>query len=142
MTHFFSAQEESQLLEAIRLAEMKTSGEIKLHVEMTCSGDPYQRAQEVFTALKLEETALRNAVLLYWAKDSRKIAILGDSGIHAQVPPDFWQSTKDRMIALLKANQIVPALISGITEAGNQLKTFFPYQDDDQNEIPNDISFG
>jgi len=125
MTHFFSAQEESQLLEAIRLAEMKTSGEIKLHVEMTCSGDPYQRAQEVFTALKLEETALRNAVLLYWAKDSRKIAILGDSGIHAQVPPDFWQSTKDRMIALLKVNQIVPALISGITEAGNQLKTFF-----------------
>lgn len=142
MDPFFSKEEEHQLLEAIRSAEKKTSGEIKLHVETECSGDVYQRAQEVFFALGLEKTAQRNAVLIYWAKGSRKMAILGDEGLNTQVPDDFWQSTKDKMIAHFRENQPVAALVAGITQAGVQLQTFFPYLDNDQNEIPNDISFG
>lgn len=142
MKNFFSPEEETQILEAIRSAELLTSGEIKLHVEAKCTGEPYVRAQEVFSSLKLDQTEQRNAVLIYWAKDSRKIAILGDLGIHERVPENFWQSTKDGMIDLFRADQIIPALVSGITSAGNQLQIYFPYKNDDQNEIPNDISFG
>lgn len=142
MTSFFSPDEEKQILEAIRQAELKTSGEIKLHVEKTCDSDPYARAQNVFFALRLQETAARNAVLIYWAQESRKIAILGDQGIHSKVPSNFWQSTKNQMISHFREGNYIQALVTGILEAGNQLKTYFPYHDQDQNEIPNDISFG
>lgn len=142
MQNFFSSEEERLILDAIRQAELKTSGEIKLHVEASCDHDPYVRAQEVFTALGLQNTLARNAVLIYWAKESRKIAILGDQGIHERVTSVFWTSTKENMISLFKKGQNVEALVSGILEAGRQLKTYFPYHDQDQNEIPNDISFG
>jgi uncharacterized membrane protein len=33
-------------------------------------------------------------------------------------------------------------LIDGITMAGSELKKWFPYQSDDVNELPDDISFG
>ncbi len=139
---FFIETEQASLLAAIRDAERDTSGEIRVHVEQTCPlPDPLERGKEVFAALNMQQTAQRNGVLFYLSLD-HKFALLGDTGIDAVVPPDFWDATRDAMREHLRAGRLVDGLAEGIRRAGQQLKAYFPYQSDDRNELPDDISFG
>ena len=134
--------QEKILVESIQNAELNTSGEIKVHIEATCEIDPMERAKVVFEHLGLQKTEQKNAVLIYWAYQSRKFAILGDSGINQVVPSNFWDSTKETMRTFFQKDQFVEGIAAAVTEAGHQLKTFFPYDSNDVNEISNDISMG
>ena len=140
--NFFSTPQKEQIVESIRQAETNTSGEIKVHVETKCPGDVMEHAKEVFVSLKLNETKLRNGVLFYIAIDDHKFAILGDAGINAVVPDNFWAAIKDHMRQQFKKGLITEGLCDGITLAGQQLKAHFPYHKDDTNELSDDISFG
>ncbi len=138
----FTDQEKEQIVGAIREAERDTSGEVKVHIEKNCpQPDVMDRAKEVFFKLGLDKTKLRNGVLFYVAMDDHKFAILGDAGIDAAVPDNFWLTTKDTLRGYFKAGQITEGLCAGIRMAGQQLKSHFPYQSDDINELPDDISF-
>ena len=90
----------------------------------------------------MNKTELRNGVLFYLAVKSRKFAILGDSGINAKVPEDFWDKIKEDMAAHFKKGEFTEGLVKGIEEAGKSLKAYFPYKSDDVNELSDDISFG
>ena len=122
------------------MAEKNTSGEIRVHLEKKTSLEPIERAREVFQLLKMEQTKDRNGVLIYIAVKSKKFAIFGDDGINAKVATDFWNCTKDIILEHLKAGNNKLALIKGIENAGNQLKKHFPFEDDDTNELPNEIT--
>ncbi len=100
------------------------------------------RAAYLFEKLKMHETKLRNAVLFYLALDDRKFAILGDAGINQLTPENYWDSIKDVMLREFAENKFASGLSSGILMAGEQLKEHFPYQLDDINELPDEISFG
>ncbi len=140
---FFSEAEKRQITEAIHEAELQTSGEIKVHVEEHCpTDDPLERAQEIFKYLSLDHTALRNGVLFYISITDRKYAILGDEGIHKAAGDKLWHEEKTCLEKYLKIGETVKGLCKAITIAGNALKTHFPYQTGDVNEISNDISFG
>ena len=140
---FFTDVQQQQIILAIQQAEKKTSGEVKVHIEKTCPvKDVMERAKEVFLFLHLHETAQRNGVLFYLAHEDRKFAVLGDKGINEKVPADFWNSTKDLLREYFAKGQFTEGLSKGIEEAGIQLKTHFPYNADDINELPDDISFG
>ncbi|WP_229236074.1 TPM domain-containing protein [Dyadobacter tibetensis] len=140
---FFSEADQQAIIKAIQEAEQLTSGEIKVHIEERCSSEKaMDRAIEVFGLLNLHETEQRNAVLFYLAYGDRKFAVLGDEGIHQKVTDTFWNSTKDRLRHHFAKNDYVTGLCEGIAEAGMQLKKHFPYQSDDINELPDDISFG
>ncbi|MFN3782913.1 MAG: TPM domain-containing protein [Spirosomataceae bacterium] len=134
--------QEKILVESIQKAELHTSGEIKVHIEATCEIDPMERAKAIFEHLGLQKTELKNAVLIYWAYQSRKFAILGDSGINQVVSSNFWDSTKETMRTFFQKDQFVEGIAAAVTEAGYQLKTFFPYDSNDVNEISDDISMG
>jgi uncharacterized membrane protein len=135
--------EEKQVLDAIAAAELNTSGEIRVHIDKWCKSDPLFKAQNLFGHLKMDQTKLRNGVLIYIAKDEQKFAIVGDTGINSRVPIGFWESAKDIMKAHFAKGELVSGISNGIAEVGEQLKTFFPYQDDnDENELPNEISYG
>ncbi len=142
VANFISALEEKRVLEAIRLAEKNTSGEIRVHLESNCKGDVMERAQKVFKKLKMHKTKLRNGVLFYIATESHHFAILGDKGINEKVPADFWNETKELVISHLKKEEEAKGLEAGILKAGEQLKAFFPYQSDDKNELSDEISTG
>ena len=101
-----------------------------------------QRAVYVFNYLKMYNTQARNGVLVYVAVESRKFAIIGDAGINKVVPDNFWDGIKTRMGAAFSAGDYVGGLSSAIREAGESLKKYFPYQTDDINEQPDEISFG
>lgn len=134
--------QQTRITDAIKLAETNTSGEIKVHIEENCEGDAMARAKEVFEYLLLHKTAQRNGVLFYLAYGDKKFAVLGDKGINQKVGQTFWDSTKELLKENFKKGDFENGLCSGITEAGNQLKHYFPYNTDDKNEISDEISRG
>ena len=139
---FLSAKEEQDIVDAIRNAEKDTSGEIRVHIEKTSKIDPYKRAIEVFYLLKMDNTKLQNGVLIYVAVADKSFAIYGDKGINNVVADNFWNTTRDIIQQHFKLGNFKQGLVEGIKEAGTQLKTFFPWQQDDTNELTNEISKG
>ena len=140
--NFFSEEERDDIVMSIKNAELDTSGEIRLHVEEKCKGDARDRAAYLFEKLEMHKTEQRNGVLFYLALKNRKFAILGDAGINKAVPDDFWDNIRDTMLNHFRDNEFAEGLTEGISLAGKQLKKHFPYQKDDVNELPDDISFG
>lgn len=139
---FIGNQGKALIEQAIKEAELNTSGEIRVHLEGKCTGDPLQRAVYIFNYLKMYNTQARNGVLVYVAVESRKLAIIGDAGINAAVPEDFWDSIKDNMRASFAAGNYVEGIVEAVKASGVSLKKYFPYQTDDINEQPDEVSFG
>lgn len=139
--NFFDQGEQQLLIDAIVQAELKTSGEIRLHIENLCIGNELKRAQKVFTNLKMHETKERNGVLIYIATFSRKIAVIGDEGIHQKLGNEFWQKVVDELIKKFKENKKAEALAECIITCGEQLGKFFPRSNEDKDELTNTISY-
>jgi uncharacterized membrane protein len=138
----FTTAQKKFIVNAIKQAELNTSGEIRVHVENKCKINVLDRAADVFAMLKMHKTAQRNGVLFYLATGDKQFAILGDAGINAKVPDNFWESIKEEMQLHFKKGDFTKGLVTGIEMAGEKLKQFFPYQTDDVNELPDDISYG
>ena len=138
---FFTKEEQQKIVAAIKEAELNTSGEIRVHIENHCKEEALERAAEVFYDLKMDRTAARNGILFYLAVKDRKFAIIGDEGINKEVEHDFWNDIKDEMISNFKENKFAEGLIVGILKCGDKLKKYFPYQNDDVNELSDEISF-
>jgi uncharacterized membrane protein len=139
---FLSKAYEQEVIEAIKDAELNTSGEIRIHIEGKANKDAYERALDVFNELKMYQTEQRNGVLIYVAAEDRKFVICGDEGINNVVAEDFWDCTRDTIAEDFKKGNFKDGIVSGILNAGIQLKQFFPWQTDDENELSNEISKG
>jgi len=139
---FFTKDQQLAIQKAIGDAELNTSGEIRVHLDDSCKEDILDKAANVFHALKMDATELRNGVLFYMAVDDHKFAIIGDKGINEKVPADFWDNIKETMLTHFKQGNFTEGLCVGIEMAGNKLKTHFPYHSSDSNELSNDMSFG
>lgn len=139
---FLSKEQEQQVIQSIQSAEHQTGGEIRVHIESLCKGNVLDRAAWLFKSLKMHETALRNGVLIYLSTDDRKFAIIGDSGINAVVPAGFWNDVKELMVSNFSKGNLTEGFVLGIGKVGEKLKEFFPYQKDDVDELPDEISYG
>jgi uncharacterized membrane protein len=141
---FFSPEEQQQITDAIRKAEQRTSGEVRVFVESRCRFvDPLDRAAEIFTGLRMDQTKDHNAVLVYLALKDHQFAILADEGIHRKVGDVFWNNEVLAMRRHFKEDHIADAVVQVINDVGDALHTHFPYdRDNDKNELPDDIVFG
>jgi uncharacterized membrane protein len=141
---FFSAEEEEKIVNAIRDAEKQTSGEVRLYIENKCRFvDPLDRAAEIFLQLKMNETATRNAVLVYVAKQHRQLAVFADEGIFNKAGKEFWNNAVAAMLKEFRKENYAEGLVEVINKIGDSLKTHFPYDaTTDKNELPDDIVFG
>jgi len=139
---FFTEKQKQIIQKAIADAELNTSGEIRVHIDDKCKEDVLDKAAKMFHQLKMDATELHNGVLFYLAVDDHKFAILGGKGIHEKVPSDFWDHIKSTMHAHFKQHEFTEGLARGINMAGEKLKTHFPLQHNDTNELSNDVSFG
>jgi len=137
---FLTSIQEQEIIDAIKLAENNTSGEIRVHLERNTDKDALERAKEVFYFLKMDSTKQQNGVLFYVAVDDKKFSIIGDKGIDEVVPDNFWNSVRDIVIEQFKSSHYVEGLKQGILETGIKLKQYFPYQNNDKNELPDSIS--
>ncbi|MCB0445122.1 MAG: TPM domain-containing protein [Gelidibacter sp.] len=139
---FLTKEEEQHIVEAIRIAERNTSGEIRVHIEGSSKTDTFKRTLEVFHYLKMNNTKLQNGVLIYVAVKDKAFVIYGDKGINDVVPDNFWDSTKNLMQNHFKSGNYKQGLVEGILKAGKVLETYFPWEKGDVNELPDDISKG
>lgn len=140
-SQFFNEEQKKQITDAIKEAELNTSGEIRVHIESDCKTEVLDRAAYIFEKLAMHKTELRNGVLFYLSVTDRKFAILGDAGINAVTPDNFWDEIKETVLTHFKKEEFAKGLSNGINMAGNALKEHFPYQTDDVNELSDDISF-
>lgn len=138
--NIFNEEEEQRIRQAIEGAEKSTSGEVRICIEKKCSDDVLDRAAKYFYQLNMDKTKLRNGVLIYLATVDRKFAIIGDAGINQAVPKNFWDETKEQMLEQFKYGNLVEGMVLGITKAGEQLQKYFPYLDNDSNELSDDIA--
>lgn len=139
--HLFTAAEEKEIILAIGEAENLTSGEIRLHISKEADEDVLGRTKTIFNQLRMHQTKERNAVLIHLSLGARSFAIYGDEGIHQKIENNFWENTKDKMQAYFVKGEMKEGLICGILDVGNKLKQHFPYQSDDKNELPDEISY-
>ena len=141
-SQFFNEEQKKLITDAIKEAELNTSGEIRVHIESSCKEDVLDRAAYMFEKLAIHKTELRNGVLFYLSISDKKFAILGDAGINAVTPDNFWEEIKETIINHFKKDEFDIGLSTGIKMAGQALKEHFPYQKDDVNELSDEISFG
>ena len=137
---FFSAREKNEIVEAIKMAEKQTSGEIRLHLEKRSRKPVMDRAVQVFNKLGMGKTALKNGVLIYLATSNHEFVILGDRGINEAVPENFWNDVAGRMNQLFKEDKFCDGVCEGISMIGEKLIAHFPYLTDDRDELSNEIS--
>ncbi len=132
--------EEERVLDAVRLFESRTSGEIRVHLAQRVDGDVLAAARGTFERIGMTETAEKNGVLFFVAVASHRYAVIGDSGIDARVPEGFWDDCVARVGERFAEKRFADGLIEGIGIAGAALAEYFPVQEDDVNELPDEIS--
>ncbi|MFP5042295.1 TPM domain-containing protein [Parasediminibacterium sp. JCM 36343] len=141
---FFSPEENDLIVAAIKEAEHRTSGEIRVYIESKCtSPEPLQRAIELFDDLGIYKTKERNGVLVYIAIKSRQLAIYGDESIYKKVGKEFWDKKVAKIIQFFDAKEYSEGIATIVKEIGEALHEHFPYNNEgDINELPDDIVFG
>lgn len=137
----FTKNEQELIANAIAAAEKATSGEIRIAIDKHCPDSPFEKATEYFTELGMDKTAQHNGVLIYLAHEDHKFAIIGDRGIDSVVPDDFWETTQVAMKAHFLSGNLAEGIVAGVSLAGEKLALYFPYQNGDVNELPNDIVY-
>lgn len=126
---------ESRILFAIREAERKTSGEIRIMISDQKVQDPVQEAQKIFVREKMDRTRERNAVLIWIAPVCQKFAVIGDQGIHEKVGNEFWSQMVQKVGEAFKKGCFTEGLVQAIETVGEGLAKYFPRKTDDQNEL-------
>lgn len=141
---FFTKEEKASIVEAIQLAEQRTSGEVRVFIESRCRFvDPLDRAKELFERLKMHQTDQRNATLVYVAVKDKQAAVFGDAGIHEKVGQKYWEDEVNKMMISFREQHLADGLIQCIKDIGEALYYYFPYnKTTDKNELPDDIVFG
>lgn len=138
--NLISKEDAQEIVKAISEAEKQTSGEIRVHVDKSANVDPMERAKQLFIELKMNQTEARNGVLLYLNLKNHAFAIIGDEGIHHFVKDDYWNKSKDIAINHFKKGEFKEGIIGSVVDIGEKLKDFFPYNENDKNELQNEIS--
>ena len=141
---FFTVAEKQRVVDAIRKAEQRTSGEVRVYVESKNTYvDPMDRAAEIFYNLKMDKTDERNAVLLYIAVKDKELALFGDEGIYKATGESFWNNAVKEMLKEITAQDIIGGMVHCIGKIGETLHEKFPYNKlEDKNELPDEIVFG
>jgi uncharacterized membrane protein len=143
-THRFLQQlEHDRIGNAIKAAEAKTSGQIRVFLQRgKFDEDALARAQKKFAQLGMEKTRERNAILIFVAPREQKFAVVGDEGVHKRCGDKFWQDLVARMRDHFLREDFTQALVEAIESTGKLLAKFFPRTGPAPNELPDEILEG
>ncbi len=135
------ALDDGRIVRAVREAESRTSGEIRVFVTRRRLGrhDVTSLAQAELHRSKTTATRRRNGVLIYVAPSDRAFAVAGDEAVHAKCGPSFWDETAAAIEKEFRAGRFTEGLVAGICRAGELLAAHFPRAADDRNELPDEI---
>ena len=137
---FLSKLEHGRIVRAIREAESKTSGEIRVYIQRgTLNSDPLIVAQKKFQRLGMYKTRERNAVLILVAPRAHKFAVVGDKAIHEKCGEEFWCHVVSGMRTHFQSKKFSRAIVEAVEEIGKVLAAHFPGTSAPSNELPDEI---
>ena len=137
---FLSEPDLDDIVHAIRRAEAETSAEVRVHLARRCPGDALASAIQVFDRLGMHRTAERNGVLIYVAMGDRKLALVGDQGIHSRVGDVYWQRLVGDVLRHFREEHHRDGFVHAIGELGALLSRHFPRRPSDENELSDRVS--
>jgi uncharacterized membrane protein len=137
---FLSNLQHDRIVEAIREAESKTSGEIRVLIQRgRLKSDPLVAAQRKFHRLGMHKTRENNAVLIFVAPRAHKFAVVADKAIHEKCGDEFWQRVVTAMQHCFRQHKFTEGIDGAITIVGDMLAQHFPKTSSDENELPDDV---
>jgi uncharacterized membrane protein len=129
--------------QAIKKGEATHSGQVRFVVEGALDGAPLfrdqparERALDIFSQLRIWDTAHNNGVLIYLLLADRDVEIIADRGIDAKVGAVGWAAICNEMETGFRAGQFERGTIKGIEAVSRQLARHFPTQGGGPNELP------
>ena len=137
---FLAETDLDAVTQAIGAAELRTSAEIRVHLDHRCPGEPMARAVAVFEHLGMHRTAARHGVLIYVSVGDHKLAVLGDQGIHERVGQVYWERLVDAVLAHFREERPRDGLLHAVAEVGAVLARHFPQRSGDVNELSDQVS--
>lgn len=139
---FLTEQQEQKIIQTIAEAENQTSAEIRVHIEDHCKKDPLERAVKVFHKLGMNQTELKNGVVIYVAVEDHKASVFGGKGINDQVGEQYWSDVLNIIITHFKKSEFEAGLVKAVKTVGKKLTELYPVQAGDVNELSDEISYG
>jgi uncharacterized membrane protein len=137
--HFLKAVDHDRIVAAIAAAEERTSAEIRVFVSSRRTDNALRAAGLCFTKLKMNETPLRNAVLIFVAPVSHQFAVVGDTAVHAKCGDGFWREVVEGMEPSLKHGDFTEALLYGVAKVGSLLAAHFPPDPAGNHDLPDAV---
>ena len=134
--------DDDKIIAAIREAELRTSGEIRVYISDANIDDPVAAAQQHFLAMGMSNTRERNGVLIFVAPKSQKFAVIGDQAIHEKCGDAFWTRLTEEMAPMLASAAPTDAIVHALKTTGELLSEHFPRAADDKNELPDKVERG
>jgi uncharacterized membrane protein len=114
------------IVAAIRAAEHKTTGVIRVSISPKHVADAVAAAQAEFLRLGMNQSKERSGVLIFVAPRARKFAVIGDEAVHAKCGDEFWRQLADAMSGYFRKSEFTPGIIHGVQKAGDLLAEHFP----------------
>ncbi len=136
---FLSQLDRDQIVAAIREAEKKTSGEIRVFVSRHEPKDVVAEAQRHFIRLGMEKTQDHNGVLIFVAPRAHRFAVIGDQGVHEKCGDAFWSTLAGEMSGHFREGRFMEGIVLAIRRAGALLAEHFPHTPADRNELPDAV---
>lgn len=133
----------ARIAQAIKAGETTHSGQVRFVVEgaldgraLFCHQSGRARALDLFSHLRIWDTAHNNGVLIYLLLADRDVEIIADRGIDTHVGAEGWETICRAMEADFRSRQFERGVINGIAAVSRQLATYFPPQAGQSNELP------
>ena len=128
--------------EALHSGEIRFAVEAKLSfLELIARKTAKQRALEVFSELRVWDTAQNNGVLIYLLLADHDFEILADRGIHQHVGGAGWEQISHQMELMFRQGKFEAGVVDGISKISEHLIQYYPAQSENQgenhNELPN-----
>jgi uncharacterized membrane protein len=130
---------------AIKAGEQTHSGQVRFAVEGALDGKPLfknqparERALDIFSQLRIWDTAHNNGVLIYLLLADRDVEIIADRGIDAKVGAAGWEKICQSMETDFRAGNFAGGVIKGIQSVSQQLARYFPKHGAGPNELPDE----
>ena len=129
--------------QAIKAGEATHSGQVRFVVEGALDGAPLfknqsarERALDIFSHLRIWDTAHNSGVLIYLLLADRQVEIIADRGIDAKVGAAGWEKICADMQTEFSSGNFERGVIQGIEAVSRQLAAHFPKHGAGKNELP------
>jgi len=145
LSRWFPMTTMQRIRDAIAAGELGHAGELCFAVEARYSPwsvldglQTRQRAHDVFSRLRVWDTADNSGVLLYLQLAERRVELVADRGIAARVAPAEWQAICDGFANDINAGPADEAVLACVARINALLTTHFPAGHDNPRELPDD----